>query len=168
MKRYTFGPTIEAGLPFSFRLEVDALYKRIRFDLTAGPAPSAVIVQSGSRAHVWEFPLLLKRQVSPRRWGIYAVAGATLRRIGDFQVDQLSIPTLPGYESTRKNFRRPSNTGIRSGVIVGAGISKGFSKVRIEPELRYTHWTSNHYLATTHQVEVLAGIRFPHRASGRH
>jgi hypothetical protein len=161
LKRYTFGPSVEVGLPLGFRAEVDALYKHARQDRFAGPAPGAVLTQEGRRMDIWEFPLLLKRPFGIRRVQPYAVAGAALRRIAEFEVDRISIPTFPGFPSTREQFTTPSHEGVRAGIVAGGGLTWKLGPMRLEPELRYTHWTAKRWMATTEQVEFLLGVRFP-------
>ena len=161
MKRYLFGPTIEAKLPWGFRFEGDALYRRVRSDWFTGPAPSGAIIQYGGRLNVWETPLLLKHHLPTPRVETFVTAGSSLRWAGDLTVDALEIPTFPGYSPTHRIDQYPADDHVRIGITVGAGISKRLGILHLSPEIRYTHWTSQHYLATTEQVDFLLGVTFP-------
>jgi hypothetical protein len=162
MKRYTVGPTVEVRLPFGFRFEADALYRRVRQDTFAGPAPTGNITVTGMRSNVWEVPLLLKRPfVRERKLAPFVSGGATLRHIGDFAVDMLTIPTFPGFSAIRQQFTQASNEPVHAGITVAGGLRMKARFLRIEPELRYTHWTSKHLLATQEQLDLLVGFSFP-------
>ena len=81
-KRYTVGPTIEVGLPFSFAVEVSALYRRTGFDTSTGLANN--FSQRRVRANSWEIPILVKYYIplehSPLR--LHLSAGYALRITG--------------------------------------------------------------------------------------
>jgi hypothetical protein len=160
LKRYTLGPTVEIGLPWHFQFEVDALYKHARQDRFAGPAPSGSLTQQGARMSIWEIPLLLKYPLKRGSWHPFVVAGATLRHVGDQSVDLIIIPTFPGYPGIRQNLTY-SGDSLRYGISLGGGLSRKLGPLRIEPELRYTHWTAHRWMATTEQLEILIGITFP-------
>jgi hypothetical protein len=168
LKRYTLGPTIEIGLPWHFRIEADAMYKHARQDRFAGPAPYAVLTQEGARVNIWEVPLLLKYRVQRGAWRPFAVAGANLRHVGDLSVDVISkIPVYDplvgiggNYLELRQSLTYPGDS-LRYGISLGGGLSRKLGPLRIEPELRYTHWTAHRWMATTEQLEILIGLTFP-------
>jgi hypothetical protein len=161
IKRYTVGPTIEIGLPFGLRVEADALYKHALQDLFYGPAPTGNLVQEAIRMNIWEIPLLLKYQWKTHGLQPFAAAGSTLRRVEDLDIDEVVIPDVPNYPNTRQQFTVSSGEPIRYGVTFGAGLIWKLSVLRLEPELRYTHWTAKHWMATTEQIEFLLGVKFP-------
>jgi len=165
MKRYAFGPTVEAGLPFGFRLEVDGLYQHVRTTAaSAGAFPTGALTFQATSATAWEIPMLLKRRFGRRTFAPYAAVGSTLRHIGDLSANEWIIPTFPGYSPSFSNAVYPSGEPIRAGITAAGGVSIKTGFLRFEPELRYTHWTSDHFLATTEQLDFLVGITFSPRA----
>ena len=161
MKRYTMGPTVEARIPFGFRVEVDGLYQRVGLQTFSGPAPNGQFMQIGERANAWEIPMLLKRRFTHGRFAPYASAGAALRTIGDVHFDALTSYEFPGFMAERQQFTQASGEPLAVGIVAAGGVSIKILPVRIEPEVRYTHWTSQRFLAGTEQVEVLVGVTFP-------
>ena len=161
MRRYTVGPTVEVRIPFGFRVEVDGLYKRVGLQSFSGPAPNGEFIQTGERANAWEIPMLLKRRFHRGRFAPYGSVGAALRTIGDLHYDMLTTPDFPGYAPTRQQFTFPSNEPLAVGIVAAGGVSIKALPIRIEPEIRYTHWTSQRFLASTEQVELLVGMMFP-------
>ncbi len=161
LKRYTLGPAIEIALPIGLSFEADALYKHARQDRFAGPAPRAVLTQQGTRMDIWEIPLLLKYRWNRSRAHPFATAGTTLRQVGDLEVDLLTIPTFPNFPVTRERFSMSSGEPVRFGLSLGGGISWKLGLFRVEPELRYTHWTAKHWMATTEELQFLLGISLP-------
>lgn len=169
LKRYTVGPSVEIGLPWHLSVEAAGLYKRARQDRFAGPAPSGSLLQQGTRAGIWEIPLLLKyRWPDHHPVAPFVSAGSTIRRVGDLEVDLITIPTFPGYPGTRSRLSIDSGEPLRYGATFGGGISWKLGMLRLEPEVRYTHWTSKHWMATQEQVEFLLGVAFPFGKSGDH
>lgn len=160
LKRYTVGPAVEVALPLRFRVESGALYKRVRLDRFSGPAPAGYIAE-GSRANVWEFPLLLKRRFTSARLAPFVALGSTFRRVGELSVDYLLVPPVPGYLAERQHYTADSDAGLRIGTTAAGGVSRRIGLFRVEPEIRYTHWTSQHYLPTTEQIEFLMSVAFP-------
>jgi hypothetical protein len=161
MKRYTFGPTLEVGLPLGFRIETGALVQRVRMDFFRGPAPTATLTIEGQRAWAWQIPVLLKRRILKNTFAPYVSAGCTFRHIGNIESDLIVVPQIPGYPSQRTRNSAASGGPLAYGVTVAGGISLPPKIVRVEPEIRYTHWTSQRYLAGTEQVEFLIGVRWP-------
>jgi hypothetical protein len=161
LNRYTVGPTIEIKLPWAVRLEVDGLYKHVREDAYGGPFPTSNYTFNTSHANIWEIPMLLKHRFGKRALSPYAAVGGALRHIGDVREDFLSVPDFPGYPSQMTHFTRSPDPSLMSGWVVAGGVSVRTRFIRIEPELRFTHWTSSHFLATTEQVEFLVGFTFP-------
>jgi len=166
LKRYTAGAAVEIGLPWRLSVEANALYKHARQDRFAGPAPSAVLVQQGTRIDIWEIPLLLKYRWRARPVTPFAVAGATIRRVKDLDIDFISIPTFPGFPGTRLRYSAQSNEPLRYGETFGGGVAWKLGPLRVEPEIRYTYWTAKHWMATTEQVEFLIGVNVPLIRSG--
>jgi hypothetical protein len=162
IKRYLIGPSVEVRLPWYFRLEADALYQHARQDAFFGPAPSATFDQYGTRMSIWEIPILLKRTFGARALRPFAAAGPSLRRVKDLDVDLIRVPAppFPG-PGTRQHYQASTDEPVRWGITAGGGVSWRLRALRIEPELRYTHWTARHWMATTEQLSILLGLQFP-------
>lgn len=164
-KRYIVGPMLDIGLPLGFGVEVDALYSREGYD--AGNATALAVTFLRQRDNTWEFPLLLKHTlpfpvVKPFVEIGYAprVMSGTLNDSGTF----LSNPN-----GGRTSFSQNSDANFTShGIVVGGGVRVGAGKLRLSPQVRYTHWTSSafrinlpdgpNFGATQNQVDVLVGI----------
>jgi hypothetical protein len=164
MPRYAFGPTVEAKLPFGFRVEVDGLYQHVRTTAASSSAyPFGALTFQSTTASAWEVPMLLKRRFGHGLFTPYASAGATLRHIGDLSVNEWIIDPPVPISSPFMHTTVPSNEPIHAGITFAGGVSFKLRSLRFEPELRYTHWTSDRYLATTEQVDFLVGITFSPR-----
>jgi hypothetical protein len=165
VKRYAFGPTVEAKLPFGFRVEVDGLYQHVRTTAaSAGAFPTGALTFQATTATAWEIPMLLKRRFGHRTFAPYAAIGSTLRHIGDIQETEWIMPSFPGYSPSFTHAVYPSGEPLRAGITAAGGVSIKTHGLRFEPELRYTHWTSDHFLATTEQLDFLVGITFSPQA----
>ncbi len=145
---YIIGPTLEVRLPFSLAVEVDALYRPIgaATTVTIGSGSSAVSVTSSSMYSTWEFPVLGKYRFALPIVSPYVEAGPSFRAKGS------SI----GYFSN-------------NGFTLGGGVELKLLRLRIAPEVRYTHWGSDSvppinasFFAPSqqNQVEFLVGISF--------
>jgi hypothetical protein len=148
-KEYIFGPMLEVRIPWNLAIEIDALYRPINVttnlvpNLLTGPASSANV-------STWEFPVLAKYRFTLPILTPFVEAGPSFRALG----------SELGYLSNR-------------GLTVGGGAELKILKLRIAPELRYTHWGSDSLTAanvgsvlTIHgpskqdQAELLVGISF--------
>lgn len=145
---FIIGPTLEVRLPFSLAVELDALYHPINAatTVTVGSGSSAVTVSSSSIYSTWEFPVLGKYRFPLPVVSPYVEAGPSFRAKGS------SI----GYFSS-------------DGFTLGGGVELKLVRVRIAPEVRYTHWGSDSvppinasFFAPSqqNQAEFLVGISF--------
>lgn len=130
----------EVHLPLGFSVEADALYRPLNLTF-AGPLGTSVDESTSS----WEFPILAK-------W-------------------RFPIPLLKPYIEGGPSFRtvggRPGNYLSNDGITLGFGIELRLARVRIGPELRYTHWSSdasgasvNGINSNQNQGEFLVGFSF--------
>jgi hypothetical protein len=159
---YVVGPMVTAGLPLGFRLEIDALYRRVGYRTSFGTVFGYFTERD--RGNLWEFPIILRHGLTR---GLYAGVGyapgtingtAHVNQVGRLPVT-FSVVDLPGAWD------------VTHGVIGVAGIEKHAGPLRIAPEIRYTFWTataldlygSQGYLvqSSQHQVDLLLGISFP-------
>jgi hypothetical protein len=158
---YTVGPMVQVKLPFSFALEVDALYKRIGYSAFSTGTASAVRV----RANSWEFPIFLKYYLPGYKLPVrpYAGVGYVLRHLSGMQASFASGSSVLGQ---RFGFR----DDLIHGAAVGAGIDIRAGRLSLGPEIRYTHWAEQPFRdfvsrtslvrSTDNQFEFLIGVRF--------
>ena len=159
--RYTFGPALSVKLWRGFGFDAELLYKRLEFGLVSDPARARIhrievplmgeYVFSGLRAHPF-----VHAGISFNR--ILAVNGADFCGQGTFG-EQLYC--LEGQEITELRHRHTH------GPVVGVGLSLGWGKIRLAPELRLTRWVDRNFgtkdspvRSELTQVELLMGLRF--------
>jgi opacity protein-like surface antigen len=142
--RYVLGPTVELHLPARLSIELDALYRPVKYRAEFGGASTKA---SGS---AWEFPLLLKARLSPGMVSPYVAAGMSFNRLSGLkELGELSKSSANGW-------------------VFGLGLEGHLALVRISPEVRYTKWRSENLrntaggfgLSNLHQIEALVGITF--------
>ena len=171
--RWTVGPTIEFRLPFGFSVEADALYRGYRQQSSfAGnefippgismiPVIPAFVVSSQSNTKVWDFPLLLKYRIGSHRFRPFVDAGYTFsHRTSDFisfssclssqAVCQASTPVF-GNGTFRSSFSE--NSGGPTG---GVGVEYRYGRIKVAPEVRYTHLSN----PSANIVTVMVGVTF--------
>ena len=167
-KRYTVGPMVTAGLPFGFRLEFNALYRRVGFRTSTRDILDGSYTER-DRGNSWEFPILVRRAL----WrGIYAGIGYAPRVInGSRHFNSFFVTSINPVILTHSEGDSPGRWDTTHGVVGAAGIAKRVGPLRIGPEVRYTRWNRpavNEYgsrgfsiQSTQNQVDLLVGIRFP-------
>jgi hypothetical protein len=146
--QYIVGPMLEVRLPFSLAIEADALYRPVNAatNVIVTTGTSQVTLQSSTNAATWEFPVL----------GKYRFA----------------LPIVKPYVEAGPSFRK-TGSGLSwfsdKGFTLGGGIEVQVLKLRIAPELRYTHWGSDSpppisasFFAPSNQnqAEFLVGFSF--------
>lgn len=119
---YILGPMIEVRLPLSLAIEFDALYHPVNAtsNVTVGSGASAVTVTSSTSYATWEFPLLAKYRFALPVVKPYVEAGPSFRK---------TVSGLSWFSGT--------------GFTLGGGVEVQALKLRIAPEVRYTHWGSD-------------------------
>ena len=165
--RWTIGPTIELRLLYGFSVEADALYRRYREQFSFGspefiPPGSntipAVYGSSQSNNKVWDFPVLLKYRVPTRRIHPFVDAGYTFsHRTSDFSGFQSCLSGVavcqtfgvPLLSASRGSFS--VNSGGPGG---GVGVEYRYRKIKIAPEVRYTHQSN----PAGNRVTVMVGF----------
>ena len=154
---FTVGPTFGAVLYDRILVQLDALYKPVRFS-TDETTPVAAISTS-TRGGSWEFPLVFDYYF--RRGALRPYAG------GGGIVSQ----TLSGTTESRATFFNTARTDrtysqFRSSdnqfpaYIANAGVEWNRYRVVIRPEVRYTRWdnTKTEPRRRRDQVEFLIGF----------
>lgn len=144
-KEYVAGLMLEVRLPFSLSVEADALYHPLKITTQAGTG-ATVVSTSTATTHSLEFPIVAKYRflhlpvVKP-----YVEAGPSFRALG-----------LGGSYQSGK------------GITLGGGVELKLLKLRLEPELRYTHWGADSASAlaagnlpsAVNQAQFLVGLAF--------
>src|SRR5262249_18139130 len=106
-------------------------------------APSTTITQG----NWWEFPLLAK----------VLLPGKTMHPFAKTGIVRHSERGSVGATSSRY-FRITSTTGFA----LGGGVEWNISRIRISPDLRYSHWTKRYanlgWSATPNRVDMLVGF----------
>jgi hypothetical protein len=166
-KPYTVGPAASFGLPRGFRLEFDALYRRVGYRTHQIDIVDDLI---NSRAHgnSWEFPIILRRALYH---GIYAGAGYAPRVInGRVHEEGSFVTSLVPFQRTFRQSDGPGQWETTHGLVVTGGIEKRLGKIRVSPEIRYTRWNQpsvnvggSHLqlvLGSQNQVDAMLGVSF--------
>jgi hypothetical protein len=166
-KRYVVGPMLTARLPLGFRLEFDALYRRVGFRSLMNTDIGGSVAERDT-GNSWEFPILVRRTL----WhGLYAGVGYAPRVISGLRhLDEVSILSLTPPLKAYSEFSLPGSWDTTDGVVVEGGIEKRAGRLRIAPELRYIHWSPHalnvqqphgqFIVSTQDQADVLVGITF--------
>lgn len=133
---FTIGPSLQVNLPGGFRVEIDALYRPVAYQIATANVSAAqfnfpVLLQY----HIGKYPL-----IKP-----YAEAG-------------FSFDTLTDLQHAAATITKTTNAGLVLGF--GADIKVPF--IRLSPEIRYTRqfFTDFLQISQLNQAEVLVGIRF--------
>lgn len=117
-KNYVIGPLVQLNLPLGFAVEADALYRPLNLTTDTRVLPLTAFTRISEDIHSMEFPILLKYHFLP-------------------------VPVVKPYAEAGPIFRYVGARGSyfsKSGFALGAGVDLKLLVVRIEPELRYTHW----------------------------
>ena len=177
-RRYTLGGAAEWHLTRSFGIELDAMYHRFGYADTISENNPANGLYDYSHTEVegnsWDFPLMAKYRLFRGAIRPYVAAGGVLRYLGPMQAtSQLSHSLVPGGPLSNTTLTTietgsPEELTTRTypGVTAAVGVDFGSGRIHWEPELRWTHWTSNFgglfpsLSFPPNQVEFLLGVRF--------
>ena len=167
--RWTLGPNVEVRIYHGLSIEVDALYRSYRttsafvFTGTLDPNSSNNIQLFSTfknETHVWDVPALLKYRFTTGTWRPFVDAGyqwsfsssdgaSFLTCLSDSDACS-GIPFQFGTLSS-------SGTNVTRGPVVGVGLEFKVGKIKIAPEVRYSH---PNRAPNVNQVTVLAGFTF--------
>ena len=162
-KRYVVGPAVDIGLPFGLGVEVGALYRREGYQSSF--SSFAYSIFSGERANSWEFPMTVKYRIPFAVGQPFVEAGYAPRVIHGTVSSNFSsvFPNVGFLHSTTS-----TDWPVSHGVVGGGGVQFGIGRVRLAPEVRYTHRNniaiSGYYgdgpswQPTQNQVDVLVNI----------
>jgi hypothetical protein len=157
---------IDLGLPFGLGVEFDALYHR--FDYEIGNSNFAGSVDERERANSWEFPILLKYRLPVPLIKPFVEAGVSPRSIsGTIAQSGVNINIMTGQQNAFSGSMK-TNWSSSVGAVIGFGVRVGLGRVRLSPELRYTHWTSTpinvsfgdgpSFQSAQEQIDLMVGI----------
>ena len=129
------GPMLEWRLSSPFSVELDGLYRELRFEDARGGAHNPTVT--------WEFPILAKY------------------RPFSYRVNRFSLrPFLeagPSFRTTGNLNANPSHAGVSA----GGGFEFNFKQINIEPTVRYTRWAEDSgsgLHSRPDQIEFLVGF----------
>mgnify|MGYP001131218038 CR=1 FL=1 len=158
LRRYSVGPSVEAGLPWRLRIESGFLYRR--FDDTAvdfkGPSWWTAYRSRGNR---WEVPVVVKREWGANHVRPFLGAGGLWSRVPatDLEVERFYDAAQPPLSVSRGE-GASGNTG---GWIVTGGLRfRAAGALKITPEVRFTRHTSALWLPSRNQVDFFLGLGF--------
>jgi hypothetical protein len=169
--RYLVGPAFQLHLPLRLTFEVDGLYKRLGYQYNATTEATAVttITTAATVANSWEFPLLVKYEITPGPIRPFVDIGISFRHISGVKEIRQIVTTTTGAVGVTTltdppEFRKATDEGL----VFGGGVAFKLGPVRIGPELRYTRWGSENFrdpigslLRTNkNQGDFLLGILF--------
>jgi hypothetical protein len=119
-KQYLVGPMVDVRLPLSLGLEVDALYRPLSLVNNSTVLP-AISLLTGNTPGTWEFPILAKYRLP-----LIPIVKPFVEAGPSFRTKDSSISWISGR-----------------GFTFGGGIELHLLRLRIAPQLRYTHWGSD-------------------------
>jgi hypothetical protein len=156
-----------------FGLEIDALYKSLRFDALLPATPAIPVSLSTSSGHVFDFPVLLKYRPWGRRWRFmpYVDAGPSFRYVNTSEQRRF----FAGQDQTidfDRSFAQISSFNV--GITFSTGVDIPVREsIRLAPEIRWTTWTRENFRSAptlgtitdtfdyqNSQVELLLGVTF--------
>ena len=174
-RRYTVGPIVEIGLPFSFAAEFNALFKRTGYSTVSGAL--GVTSLSQVRANSWEFPLLAKYYFPGHGLPVrpFVSAGYVLRdlsgvggSVSSFGLDIFGKPVDTRSTPLNSSFLLRDNP--THGFAAGGGLQLQALRLRLSAEVRYTRWTGHSFNqqgsqgffveSNQNQADFLVGLRF--------
>ncbi len=149
-KRYTFGPVVDIGLPFGFRADFGALYKRFDQQSFSVTTTGYVIVDEDTRyqitqtagtsavGHSWEFPVVFRYRFFKSAIRPYVETGVSFNRLSNvYTARQTPYPRQPQLPFTIEHLRSSLN---RVGPLFGMGVDVSLHGIHVTPGLRYTRY----------------------------
>ena len=144
------GPMVELGLSGNWSVEVNALHRKLKYEVRSEVPGSMCGVNTfcGGDVSTWQFPVLVKYKFPFDMFKPFAAVGPSVR--------------------THSNpiGSRPSSFGVTA----GTGVELGAGRFYFAPTIRYTRWGADGlpFRPTIRdQVEVLGGIGYRTDAAAR-
>jgi len=146
-----------------------------RFIVARGIAPLSET--SRERGNSWEFPILVKYKLPvPIARPLVEVGYAPRLINGSIESNGVTVNLLTGAQTFQRS-RMNTNWDSSQGIVAGGGIQLGLGRLRLSPEVRYTHWNNAAihvyytsgvaFQSTQDQVDLLVGIGWNTRLLGR-
>jgi hypothetical protein len=161
-RRYLVGPSAEFGVGH-FRFEVDAIFKRLGWDSDSLNASGTGVVSRSSVANQWEFPGLIKFDLSLGRFRPFVNVGASLRHISSLRQRTTSAGApFPVIEDNVAEIRNRNSYGG----VAGIGFAFKYNRFRLSPEARYTRWANRAFSndglfkSNLDQADFIVGLTF--------
>jgi hypothetical protein len=159
------GVMVNMRLFRGYWLSLGAIYRFGGYD-TTDAVTSTTIYLERTRAHLLDFPALIRYSGPHFRWSKYSFyeAGAALRYATDIHLTQAANNGTIYYCCAP-----PSTTSIKrtiEGVVVGTGLAgKDDFGIIVSPEVRYTRWMGSNFSSPTvgamrNQLEVTVSFGF--------
>jgi opacity protein-like surface antigen len=165
-KRYVVGPTVEFQGPFGLSVEADALYRRVGYDYRVLGVDTSLTEHT--RTNYWQFPILAKFAFMPGPIKPFVDGGVNIQHISGIRETTTFFAIPLGSTTTTSGTAQDLNSATNVGATFGFGLQFRLSRLRIEPEFRYTRWGTEAFrdpartILTTNlnQGDFLLGIRF--------
>jgi hypothetical protein len=151
---FTVGPSFQVNLPFSLRIEVDALYRPYSFSgtLISNPLLPISAAPDNVSGTEWTFPILAQYRFKTPLVKPFVEAGLSFDHLSNLSAAANDITSGPGTLIHQTN----------AGVVIGGGIDVKIPFIRLSGELRYTHQGTAYFqgISNQNQAEVLVGVHF--------
>jgi hypothetical protein len=145
--RYVIGPTVEVRLPFGLGFHIDALYRKMSFEATAGQAAAS------ASYGFWQFPILLKYRMGAGNFRPFVSGGPSFSKLtGTGGIGSCAITA--GQNNCIGRVLDDGGTGVA----FGAGLDMKVPFFRLAPEIRYTRLGSD-FVATPNAPDALRSQR---------
>jgi len=148
---FTIGPTLQLNLPAGFRVEIDALYRPVAYQIATSSAVATAT--ENVSASQWRFPVLLAYHIG--KYPLvkpYAEAGLSFDHLNNLQQAASLLASQPGAIVKTTD----------AGLVLGFGADIKVPFLKISPEIRYTRQFNSEFegISELNQIEFLVGIRY--------
>lgn len=160
-------------MPFGLGVEVDALYRHYNFQSVGSLGVPGATITTAGRTSAWEFPVLAKYRFPTKIVRPFLDAGVAFDTLQGFKQAISVVSPIP--IAAPATYNQPAHN-TSTGIVFGGGLDIKVPFVHVSPEIRYTHWTNQHFTAGTvtsgifsantgyntnqNQVEGMIGITF--------
>jgi len=155
---FAAGPTVELSVGSQFGVEVDGLYRPVRFQ-TQQNVPQITIFRS-TRASSLELPVLAKYRFNGEKRRASAEVGFIVYDRLWGTTNSRSILHYQGDRETNVIVHyQPPPSGSSPSLVVGAGVEFAAGSFRWGPKLRYTRWIDDP-VRKKNQWDLFVGITY--------